>query len=77
MEWGTSLAWQVGQWDDSRRISCERDATLAGIRHFHRGFTLGVRMMDYLDGEQSRWSFILDMMAWELGIEGSLNIRVM
>ena len=39
MEWGTSLAWQDGEW--------------------------------------SRWSFMLDRMAWDPGIERSFHIRVM
>ena len=39
MKWGTSLAWQDGEW--------------------------------------SRWSFMLDRMAWDPGIERSLHIRAM
>ena len=38
----TSLAWQVGQRDDSRRGSCERDIISTGIRWYLRWFTLGV-----------------------------------
>lgn len=110
MEWGTSLAWQVGQQDDIRRSSCERDAISTEIRWYLQGFTLGVHKTDYLvgrlheelgivpyyhdslltdgvqrasdtyawqDNEWSRGSFMLDKMAWDPGIEGSIHIRVM